>query len=66
MDPSISKISQITVDRNAIREIGVVDLLALYGVDALEREQLLRVAEESKGPVRWRLYEDILLDWFPT
>jgi transcriptional regulator with XRE-family HTH domain len=61
---SESKISRIELGRNAIREIDVLDLLTLYGVDPLEREQLLSLAEQSNRPGWWHRYNDILQDWF--
>jgi transcriptional regulator with XRE-family HTH domain len=61
---SESKISRIELGRNAIREIDVLDLLTLYGVDAREREQLLTLAEQSNKPGWWHRYNDILPDWF--
>jgi transcriptional regulator with XRE-family HTH domain len=61
---SESKISRIELGRNAIREIDVLDLLTLYGVDTREREQLLTLAEQSNRPGWWHRYNDILPDWF--
>jgi len=61
---SESKISRLELGRNAIREIDVLDLLTLYGVDAREREQLLTLAEQSNRPGWWHRYNDILPDWF--
>src|SRR5260370_10879649 len=61
---SESKISRIELGRNAVREIDVLDLLTLYGVDAREREQLLALAEQSNRPGWWHRYNDILPDWF--
>src|ERR1700751_663428 len=61
---SESKISRIELGRNAIREIDVLDLLTLYGVDAREREQLLTLAEQSNKPGWWHRYHDILPGWF--
>src|SRR6266567_4327935 len=45
---SESKISRIELGRNAIREIDVLDLLTYYRVAAVEREQLLSLAERSE------------------
>jgi transcriptional regulator with XRE-family HTH domain len=61
---SESKISRIELGRNAIREIDVLDLLTLYGVDPREREQLLTLAEQSNRPGWWHRYNDILPEWF--
>jgi transcriptional regulator with XRE-family HTH domain len=61
---SESKISRIELGRNAIREIDVLDLLTLYGVDVREREQFLTLAEQSNRPGWWHRYNDILPDWF--
>jgi transcriptional regulator with XRE-family HTH domain len=61
---SESKISRMELGRNAIREIDVLDLLTLYGVDADEREQLLALAEQANRPGWWHRYNDILPDWF--
>jgi transcriptional regulator with XRE-family HTH domain len=61
---SESKISRIELGRNAIREIDVLDLLTLYGVEPREREQLLTLAEQSNRPGWWHKYNDILPDWF--
>ena len=61
---SESKISRIELGRNAIREIDVLDLLTHYGVGAVEREQLLSLAEHANRPGWWHRYNDILPDWF--
>jgi len=61
---SESKISRMELGRNAIREIDVLDLLTLYGVDPREREQLLTLAEQSNKPGWWHRYNDILPEWF--
>lgn len=61
---SESKISRMELGRNAIREIDVLDLLTLYGVDPREREQLLILAEQSNRPGWWHRYNDILPEWF--
>src|ERR1700723_687785 len=61
---SESKISRIELGRNAIREIDVLDLLTFYGVGAVEREQLLTLAEQANRPGWWHRYNDILPDWF--
>jgi transcriptional regulator with XRE-family HTH domain len=61
---SESKISRIELGRNAIREIDVLDLLTLYGVEEHEREQLLALAAQSNKPGWWHRYNDILPDWF--
>jgi transcriptional regulator with XRE-family HTH domain len=61
---SVNKISRIELGRNAVREIDVLDLLMLYGVEAREREQLLILAEQSNHPGWWHRYNDILPDWF--
>ena len=63
---SESKISRIELGRNAIREIDVLDLLTFYGVGAVEREQLLSLAEQANRPGWWHRYHDILPDWFQT
>ncbi|MBO0820464.1 MAG: helix-turn-helix domain-containing protein [Nocardiopsaceae bacterium] len=61
---SESKISRIELGRNAIREIDVLDLLGLYGVEATERDQLLELAEQANRPGWWQRYHDILPEWF--
>jgi len=61
-----SKISRMELGRSAIREIDVVDLLTLYGVDPAERHQLLRLAEQAAHPGWWHRYGDILPPWFPN
>lgn len=61
---SESKISRIELGRNAIREIDVLDLLTYYGVGAVEREQLLSLAEQANRPGWWHRYNDILPEWF--
>ncbi len=61
---SESKISRIELGRNAIREIDVLDLLTFYGVSAIEREQLLNLAEQANRPGWWHRFNDILPDWF--
>ncbi len=63
---SESKISRIELGRNAIREIDVLDLLTHYGVGAVEREQLLSLAEQASRPGWWHGYNDILPDWFQS
>jgi transcriptional regulator with XRE-family HTH domain len=63
---SESKISRIELGRNAIREIDVLDLLTFYGVGAVEREQLLSLAEQANRPGWWHRYNDILPDWFQS
>jgi transcriptional regulator with XRE-family HTH domain len=63
---SDSKISRIELGRNAIREIDVLDLLTFYGVDPVEREQLLTLAEQANRPGWWRRFNDILPDWFQS
>jgi transcriptional regulator with XRE-family HTH domain len=63
---SESKISRIELGRNAIREIDVLDLLTFYGVGAVEREQLLTLAEQANRPGWWHRYNDILPDWFQS
>jgi transcriptional regulator with XRE-family HTH domain len=63
---SDSKISRIELGRNAIREIDVLDLLTYYGVGAVEREQLLALAEQANRPGWWHRYNDILPDWFQS
>jgi transcriptional regulator with XRE-family HTH domain len=63
---SESKISRIELGRNAIREIDVLDLLTYYGVGAVEREQLLTLAEQANRPGWWHRYNDILPDWFQS
>jgi transcriptional regulator with XRE-family HTH domain len=61
---SESKISRIELGRNAIREIDVLDLLTLYGVDFAGREDLLLLAEQANRPAWWHRYNDILPEWF--
>ena len=61
---SESKISRIELGRNAIREIDVLDLLTFYGVGAVERDQLLNLAEQANRPGWWHRFNDILPDWF--
>jgi len=63
---SESKISRIELGRNAIREIDVLDLLTFYGVGAVEREQLLNLAEQANRPGWWHRFNDILPDWFQS
>jgi transcriptional regulator with XRE-family HTH domain len=61
---SESKISRMELGRNAIREIDVLDLLTLYGVDPGDREQLLTLAEQANQSGWWHRYHDILPEWF--
>jgi transcriptional regulator with XRE-family HTH domain len=61
---SDSKISRIELGRNAIREIDVLDLLTLYGVEVAEREELLTLAEQANRPGWWHRYNDISPEWF--
>jgi hypothetical protein len=44
----------------------VLDLLTYYGVGAVEREQLLSLAEQANRPGWWHRYNDILPDWFQS
>jgi len=44
----------------------VLDLLTHYGVGAVEREQLLSLAEHAYRPGWWHRYNDILPDWFQS
>ena len=60
------KISRIELGRNSIREIDVLDLLTFYGVGAVEREQLLTLAEQANRPGWWHRFNDILPDWFQS
>jgi transcriptional regulator with XRE-family HTH domain len=59
-----SKISRMELGRSAIKEIDVVDLLTLYGVDPEERQAILRLAEQASQPGFWHRYGDILPPWF--
>jgi transcriptional regulator with XRE-family HTH domain len=61
-----SKISRIELGRSAIREIDVLDLLTLYGVDLADREHFFRLAEQAGRPRWWHQYRDILPPWFQT
>jgi transcriptional regulator with XRE-family HTH domain len=61
---SESKISRMELGRNAIREIDVLDLLTLYSVGPVQREQLLTLAEQANRPGWWQRFNDILPDWF--
>jgi transcriptional regulator with XRE-family HTH domain len=61
-----SKISRIELGRSAIKEIDVLDLLTYYGVDAAEREQFLKIAEQASHHGWWHRYGDILPPWFQT
>jgi transcriptional regulator with XRE-family HTH domain len=63
---SDSKISRMELGRNAIREIDVLDLLTFYGIDPVEREQLLNLAEQANRPGWWHRFNDILPDWFQS
>jgi transcriptional regulator with XRE-family HTH domain len=63
---SESKISRIELGKSAIREIDVLDLLTLYGVDASEREQFLTLAEQASRRGWWHQFSDVLPDWFST
>jgi transcriptional regulator with XRE-family HTH domain len=63
---SESKISRIELGKSAIREIDVMDLLALYGVDAAERQQFADLAAQASRPGWWHRYSDILPDWFQS
>jgi transcriptional regulator with XRE-family HTH domain len=62
---SESKISRIELGRNAVREIDIADLLALYGIsDQAEREQLLSLASRANKAGWWQSYQDVLPPWF--
>jgi transcriptional regulator with XRE-family HTH domain len=61
---SDSKISRIELGRNAIREIDVLDLVTMYGVEEAERERLLTLAEQANRPAWWQRYNDIMPEWF--
>ncbi len=62
---SESKISRIELGRNAVREVDVADLLALYGItEPDEREELLALAGQANQAGWWHSYQDILPAWF--
>jgi transcriptional regulator with XRE-family HTH domain len=61
---SESKISRIELGKSAIREIDVLDLLTLYGVDPAEREQFLTLAEQASRRGWWHQFGDVLPTWF--
>jgi len=61
---SESKISRIELGKSAIREIDVLDLLTLYGVDPAEREQFLTLAEQASRRGWWHQFSDVLPAWF--
>jgi transcriptional regulator with XRE-family HTH domain len=63
---SESKISRIELGKSAIREIDVLDLLTLYGVDPAEREQFLTLAEQASRRGWWHQFSDVLPTWFQT
>jgi transcriptional regulator with XRE-family HTH domain len=63
---SESKISRIELGKSAIREIDVLDLLTLYGVDPAEREQFLTLAEQASRRGWWHQFSDVLPGWFQT
>jgi transcriptional regulator with XRE-family HTH domain len=63
---SESKISRIELGKSSIREIDVLDLLTLYGVEASEREQFLTLAEQASRRGWWHQFSDVLPDWFST
>ena len=44
----------------------MLDLLTFYGVGAVEREQLLTLAEQANRPGWWHRFNDILPDWFQS
>jgi transcriptional regulator with XRE-family HTH domain len=59
-----SKISRIENGKSAIREIDIIDLLRLYGVGPVEREQLLELAEQANQRGWWQQYSDVMPSWF--
>jgi hypothetical protein len=59
-----SKISRMELGRVSFKERDVVDLLALYGVDADEAAALVALAREANSPGWWHKYGDLLPDWF--
>lgn len=59
-----SKISRMELGRVSFKERDVVDLLALYGVDADEAATLVALAREANSPGWWHKYGDLLPDWF--
>jgi transcriptional regulator with XRE-family HTH domain len=62
---SESKISRIELGRNAVREIDIADLLALYGIsDQAEREQLLSLVTRANKAGWWQSYQDVVPSWF--
>jgi transcriptional regulator with XRE-family HTH domain len=61
---SESKISRIELGKSAIREIDVLDLLTMYGVDPAEREQFLTLAEQASRRGWWHQFSDVLPTWF--
>ena len=62
---SESKISRIELGRTSVREVDIIDLLSLYGIDdPAEREELLTLAGQANQPGWWHQYQDVLPGWF--
>jgi transcriptional regulator with XRE-family HTH domain len=62
---SESKMSRLELGKVSFKERDVADLLVLYGVtDPAERQAVLSMVREANRPSWWRVYEDVLPDWF--
>ncbi|MGH3326734.1 MAG: helix-turn-helix domain-containing protein [Streptomycetales bacterium] len=61
---SESKISRMELGRVSFKERDVSDLLALYGVSAVEREALVALVRHANTPGWWQSFSDVLPAWF--
>jgi hypothetical protein len=61
---SESKISRMELGRVGFKERDVSDLLALYGADQADRDELLEMARAANAPGWWQRYGDVLAPWF--
>ena len=61
-----AKVSRMELGRHRFKDRDLIDLLALYGADAAEREEFLNLARQANAPGWWQRYADLLPSWFET
>lgn len=63
---SESKISRMELGRVPFKERDVADLLAFYGVDGDERQDLLTLVRQANTPAWWQPLSDVVPPWFAS
>ena len=58
-----SKISRMETAHVSLKPRDVGDLLELYGVEARERDEIVRMVERSARPDWWQPYGEVVPDW---